>query len=141
MVKLSCFAAFGLLRQQGSFALFQSNDLVGFQIFEGFFSSTRPENFDTLDFRRGAGPKMQAHVILRDLTFSRRQTLTRYGGGFLRSAPSLISRRRDFPGAPPGSFYPFQQVLPCFLDIDCCVDVSVVVNPTRWTVPFAHSQR
>src|SRR5262249_23212912 len=29
---------------------------------------------------------------------------SRYGGGFLRSAPSLISRRRDFPGARPGSF-------------------------------------
>src|SRR5215468_9949825 len=29
---------------------------------------------------------------------------SRYGGGFLRSAPSLISRRRSFPGARPGSF-------------------------------------
>jgi hypothetical protein len=66
---------------------------------------------------------------------------SRYGGGFLRSAPSLISRRRDFPGVRPGSFYPFQQVLPCFLDIDRCVDVSVVAPSTSWTVPFAHSQR
>src|SRR5215475_9597058 len=66
---------------------------------------------------------------------------SRYGGGFLRSAPSLIPRRRDFPGAPPGSFYPFQQVLPCFLDIDRCVDVSAMVSSTSWTVPFAHSER
>src|SRR5215467_7312612 len=61
---------------------------------------------------------------------------SRYGGGFLRSAPSLISRRRSFPGARPGSFYPFQQVLPCFLDICRCVYVSVVMDSASRTVPF-----
>src|SRR5262245_12539671 len=60
-------AASGLPRQQGSFALFQRGDLVGFQIFEGFFSSARPEDFDTLDFRRGADSEMQAHIILGDV--------------------------------------------------------------------------
>src|SRR5215510_5028858 len=82
--------------------------------------------------------KDHCHVWGRriELTFSRRQTLSRYGGGFLRSAPSLISRRRDFPGAPPGSFFPFQQVLPCFLDIDRSVYVSVVMDATCWTIPF-----
>src|SRR5262245_37223452 len=60
-------AASGLLRQQASFALFQRDDLVGFQIIEGFFSSARPEDFDTLDFRRGADSEMQAHIILGDI--------------------------------------------------------------------------
>src|SRR5215471_20997376 len=61
---------------------------------------------------------------------------SRYGGGFLRSAPSLIPRRRDFPGAPPGSFYPFQQVLACFLDIYRRVYVPVVMGSASRTVPF-----
>jgi len=72
------------------------------------------------------------------LTFSRRQTLSRYGGGFLRWAPSLISRRRDFPGVPPGSFYPFQQVLSCQFDIYRRIDVSVMVDATSWTVPLSN---
>src|SRR5215468_8571222 len=75
------------------------------------------------------------------LTFSRRQTLRVMAGDSYAPTPSLISRRRDFPGAPPGSFYPSQQVLSCFLDIDRGVYVSVVVGSASRTVPFTDRQR
>ena len=38
------------------------------------------------------------------LTFSRRQTLRVMSWDSYAPAPSLISRRRDFPGVRPGSF-------------------------------------
>ena len=57
-----------MLRQQSPLALFQCDDLVGLQVLKTLFSSTRPEDFDTLDFRSGPDPEMQAQVVLRDVT-------------------------------------------------------------------------
>jgi len=76
------------------------------------------------------------HIAI--LTFSRRQTLSRYGGGFLRSAPSLISRRRYFPGVRPGSF---EQILSCSLDIYRRVYVSVMVGAASRTIPLTYREK
>src|SRR5215813_1244760 len=53
-------------------------------------------------------------------------------------APSLISRRRYFPGVRPGSF---EQGLPRSLDLDRRVFVSVMVDAASRTVPFSDRQR
>jgi hypothetical protein len=49
-----------------------------------------------------------------------------------------MSRRRDFPGVPPGSF---EQVSTCSLDIYRRVYVSVVMDATIRTIPFSNRQR
>src|SRR5262245_25873137 len=49
-----------------------------------------------------------------------------------------MSRRRDFPGAPPGSF---EQILTCPLDIFRRVYVPVVMDATSRTIPFSNRQR
>src|SRR5262245_66299530 len=93
-------AASGLLRQQGSFALFQRGDLIGFQIFEGFFSSARPEDFDTLDFRRGADSEMQAHIILGDVAAAAAHLvhLLHHGGQHGYACADAVAVRFSFAG-------------------------------------------
>src|SRR5262245_11925716 len=82
-----------------------------------------------------------ASKVVTLLTFSRRQTLSRYGGGFLRSAASLISRVGDFPGVLPRSFLQVTQVLPCFLEICRRVYVSVLMGAASRTIPLPHRER
>src|SRR5262245_19309403 len=61
-------AGAGLLSHRGSAALFKSDYLVGFQIFEDFFSSPGPEDFNAFDSCGVPDPEMQAQVVLGDVT-------------------------------------------------------------------------